>query len=237
MFTLRQARDGYAHCQKQIVECDTEIAELLAPIEPKTDRDQKPLPPDRKKRRTRSHRNALGEGFDMRNELYRRFGVDVLQIPGLERSGLSLLTELGPDLSRFPTAGHFISWLGLCPDNDKSGRRWWRASRDTNNRAGQTFRQCAHSLHRSQSQLGAYLRRMKGKLGPQGATMATARKVAAILYAMVTQQVEYDESIWATLDVNRQARLEAILKRQAARHGFTLVPKASPAPSEHDQQR
>ncbi|HEU0139654.1 MAG TPA: transposase [Bryobacteraceae bacterium] len=160
-----------------------EIAQLLNEIEPKVDPEEKPLPPDGKKRRTRNSRNAgvrQGGGFAMRTELYRRFGVDVLQIPGLEQSGLSLLTELGPDLSRFPTVGQFVSWLALCPDNDKSGNRWWRGSRDVNNRAGQIFRQCAHSLHRNQSQLGVYLRRMKSRLGPQGATIAPARKIATI---------------------------------------------------------
>lgn len=230
LFTLRQSREAYGHYQTQIERCDAEIAELLKEIEPKTDPENKPLPPDSKKRRSRSSRDGKrsGGGMDMRTELYRRFGVDVLQIPGLERSGLSLLTELGPDLSRFPSIGDFISWLSLCPDNDKSGKRWWRASRDVDNRTGQIFRQCAHSLHRSQSQLGHYLRRMKFKLGPQGATMATARKIATIFYVMVSRQVEYDASIWAALDAQRETRDEARLRRQAEKRGFLLVPKTSP---------
>jgi transposase len=124
LFTLRQSREAYGQYQRQIEQCDAEIAELLKEIAPKTDPDQKPLPPDNKKRRTRNGRNAQISGaFDMRTELYRRFGVDVLQIPGLEHSALSLLTELGPDLHRFGTIGEFISWLALCPDNDKSGAR------------------------------------------------------------------------------------------------------------------
>ena len=227
LFTLRHSREAYAQYQKQIEQCDTEIAELLKDIEPKTEPEQKPLPPDSKKRRSRNHRNASEGGFDMRTEMYRRFGVDVLQIPDMEQSALSLLTELGPDLSRFPTVGDFVSWLSLCPDNDKSGKRWWRATRGVDNRAGQMFRHCAHSLHRSQSQLGAYLRRMKSRLGPQGAIMATARKIATIFYTMVKNQVQYDASIWAALDANREARYEAKLRRQAERRGFVLVPKAS----------
>jgi len=234
LFTLRQSREAYGQYQRQIEQCDTEITQLLNEIEPKVDPEQKPLPPDGKKCRTRNARNGrkagAGEGsFTIRTELYRRFGVDVLQIPGLEQSGMALLTELGPDLRRFPTVGQFVSWLGLCPDNDKSGRRWWRGSRDVNNRAGQIFRQCAYSLHRSQSQLGVYLRRMKSKLGPKGATMATARKIATIFYTMVTNQVEYDASIWAKLDANREARYEAKLRRQAERRGFVLVAKAEAA--------
>lgn len=229
LFTLRQSRQAYGNYQKQIEECDAEIVALLNDIGPKTDPDQKPMPPDHKKRRTRHGRNPNpgSEGFNMRTELYKLLGVDLWQIPGLERSALSLLTERGADLSRFPTVGHFVSWLSLCPDNDMSGGRWWRGTRGVKNRAGQIFRQCASSLHRSQTQLGDYLRRMKAKLGPKGATMATARKIAAIFYTMVTNQVEYDESIWAKMDAGREARYEARLKRQAERCGFVLVPKGS----------
>jgi len=161
----------------------------------------------------------------MRTEVYKRLGVDVLQIPGLERTALSLLTEVGPDLSRFPTAAHFVSWLGLCPDNDMSGGRWWRGARKVNNRAGQLFRQAACALHRSQTQLGDFLRRRKAKLGPLGATMATARKIAVIFYTMVKNQIEYDHSIWAEQETQRQRQLENRLKRQAARLGYLLVPK------------
>ena len=58
------------------------------------DPEQRPLPPDQKKRRTRSGRNSSDGGFDMRTEVYKRLGVDVLQIPGLERTALSLLTKV-----------------------------------------------------------------------------------------------------------------------------------------------
>jgi len=225
LFALRQSREMWGVYQKQIEPCDAEIARLLADIEARVDPAEKPLPPDRKKRRARNDRNPGGTGFDMRTEVYRLFGVDVLQIPGLEHTALSLLTEVGTDLTRFTTAAHFVSWLSLCPDNDMSGGRWWRGVRKTNSRTGQMFRQAASSLHRSQTGLGDFLRRMKAKLGPLGATMATARKIAVIFYTMVTKQVEYDDSIWAQQEAARQRRLEARLKRQAAQLGYLLVPK------------
>jgi hypothetical protein len=55
----------------------------------------------------------------------------------------------------------------------------------------------AYSLHHDKSPLGDYLRRMKSKLGPAGATTATAHKIAIIFYTMVKKQVEYDETLWA----------------------------------------
>lgn len=229
LFTLGQSREFYGFYQKQIEECDRQLEALLGEFEARVDPNEKPLPADSKKRRKRSGRNPGGEqeGYDLRTELYKLFGVDVLQIPGVERMGMSLFTEVGRDLSRFPTAGHFVSWLGLCPDNDQSGAKYWRSARHVNNRAGQLFRMAAYPLHRSLSPMGTYLRRMKAKLGPAGATMATARKIAVIFYTMVTQQLEYDESIWARQDEERQKRYEASLKRQAEKIGYQMVPLAS----------
>jgi len=65
---------------------------------------------------------------------------------------------------------------------------------------------------------------MKAKLGPEAATMATAHKIAVIFYTMVKNQVEYDDTLWATRDAQREKRLEAKLKRQAKRLGYELVP-------------
>jgi hypothetical protein len=63
----------------------------------------------------------------VRTESYKLFGVDLTQTPGLMVMILTLFSEVGRDMSRWPTAGHFVSWLALCPDNDISGGRvlWW----------------------------------------------------------------------------------------------------------------
>jgi transposase len=229
LFALKQSRELYQFYQQQIEQCDRELQQLLAEFEARVDPGEKPLPPDRKKQRRRSGRNAGPdqEGYDMRTEMYKLFGVDVLQIPGLERMAMSLFTEVGRDLKQFPTARHFVSWLGLCPDNDKSGGKCWRAIRKVNHRAGQLFRMAAYPLHHSLTPLGAHLRRMKARLGPAGAIIATARKIAVIFYTMITRQVEYDETLWAKQDVDRQKRQEARLKRQAHQLGYELVPLAS----------
>ncbi|MCL4854841.1 MAG: IS110 family transposase [Bryobacteraceae bacterium] len=127
LFALQQSRDLYRVYQAQIEQCDQEVQELLGEFEQRVDPNDKPLPPDTKKRRTRNDRNPEKEGgFDPRTELYKLYGVDVLQIPGLERMGMTLFPEIGRDLSSFPSAHHFVSWLGMCPDNDKSGRKCWR---------------------------------------------------------------------------------------------------------------
>ena len=96
--------------------------------------------------------------------------------------------------------------------------------RKANNRAGQIFRLAAQSLHRSQSPLGGYLRRLKAKLGPAGAITATARKIAIIFYTLVRRQVEFDSSLWQASEAERQQRLQRKLTNQARRLGYQLVP-------------
>jgi len=229
LFTLKQSRELYRTYLEQIVKCDQEIERLLRSFEPRADPSQKPLPPDRKRNRSdkkRRKKNGNPETeCDLRTEAYKLFGVDVTQIPGVETIALPLCGEVGRDLSNWPTAAHCASWLGLCPDNHISGGRvLWRGVRRIKNRAGQLFRLAAHSLHRSLTPMGAYLRRMKAKLGPTAATTATAHKIAILFYTLVRRQVEYDETLWAARNAERQKRIEFHLKRQAKRLGYQLVP-------------
>ena len=223
LFTLKQSRAMYQSYRQQIEECDREIQQLIQGMEPKVDPDDKPLPPDQKKKRRRNNRDAES-GFNLRVEMYKLYGVDVTQIPGLEYISLSLFTEIGRDMLAFPRAAMFASWLELCPDNDISGGRWWSKARKVKHRAGQLFRLAANSLHHSQTPLGHFLRRMKTKLGPLGAIMATARKIAIIFYTMVKNQIEYDETLWAKQEAEQQKRFEAKLRRQAQQLGYQLVP-------------
>jgi transposase len=232
LFTLKQSRRLYASYQQQIAECDTEIEQRVGTFPARVDPEVKPLPPDGKKKRNynknrkrRAPRQAPPPSFDLRTELYKLFGVDVTQIPGLEFLALQLFSEIGRDMSRWPTASNFISWLALCPDNDITGGRvLWRGKRQAHNRAGQLFRMAAFSLDRNQTPLGHYLRRMKAKLGPQGAHTATAHKIAVIFYTIVKNQVEYDQTIWESRDAQRRQKQTDNLKRHAKRLGYQLIP-------------
>ena len=226
LFTLNQSRQMYITYRNNIEACDEKIAKLLGGFEAQVDIKLQPLPahpgPSRKRRTKRT-----GDfRFEVRTEAYKLFGLDVTRIPGLNELAIPIFSEVGRDLAaRFPTAGHFASWLGLCPDNDKSGGQvLWTGVRKINNRAAQMFRMAASSLHHNRSPLGDFLRRMKAKLGPAAGITATAHKIAIIFYALVTKQIEYDDSIWATRDEHRQKRFEQKLKRQARQLGYELVP-------------
>jgi len=225
ILALKQRLSLYRSHRNLINECDQEIEKLVAAFEPRVDSEEKPMPADRKQKQRKRKNQSGSLDFNLRAEAYRLFGVDLTQIPGLMTLVFMLFSEVGRDMSRWPTAAHFASWLGLCPDNDiRGGRVLWRGARRTKNRAGTLFRLAAHSLHRDQTPMGHYLRPMKAKLGPAAATTATAHKIAIIFYTMVSKQVEYDASLWAQRDQLREKRLEATLRKQAAERGYKLVP-------------
>jgi transposase len=226
LLTLKQSRDSLRHYQNQIAECNEEIEKLIGQFQPRVDPEQKPLPPDRKQSQRRN-KNKLGNpqtGFNLRTESYKLFGIDLTQVPGLAKNVLTWFAEVGRDMTKWPTAAHFASWAGLCPDNDISGGRvLWRRQRNIRQRTGELFRLAAMGLHHDQTPLGNYLRRMKSKLGPAAATTATAHKIAIIFYTMVKQQVEYNSTLWAERDAQREKRLDEKLRRQAQQRGFKLV--------------
>jgi hypothetical protein len=95
--------------------------------------------------------------------------------------------------------------------------------RSRRNRTGQLFCMAAFGLHHELSPMGDYLRRKKANMGPAGAQIATAHKLAVIFYTMVKNQVEYDASIRAKRDAERDKRIEARLRRQAGQKGYKLV--------------
>ena len=108
LFTLKQSRQLYQTYQQQIADCDEEIQRLTTGFSSRVDPSEKPLPPDRKHNKVGRKRNNDIDPkscFDMRTETYRLFGVDVTQIPGIGNMALSLFTELGRDLSKWPTSG------------------------------------------------------------------------------------------------------------------------------------
>ena len=225
ILALKQRLSLYRSHRGLIDECDREIEKLVAAFEPRVDPEEKPMPEDRKQKQRKRKKKSGSADFNLRAEAYKLFGVDLTQIPGLMTLVFMLFSEVGRDMSRWPTAAHFVSWLGLCPDNDISGGKvLWRGARRTKNRAGTLFRLAAHSLHRDPTPMGDYLRRMKAKLGPAAAITATAHKIAIIFYSMVSKQVEYDPSLWAQRDALREKRLETRLRKQAAQRGYKLVP-------------
>lgn len=227
LFTLRQSLAAYRHYQQLIAACDVEIEQYLATFQSKVDLTRRPL--QKLQDRHKPRRNELR--FDLRGHLYRIFGVDLTQIPGINAlTAHTLFVEIGPDLSRFANASAFASWLGLCPDNRISGGKVLSVkTRAVKNRAATALRMAAQSLHRSHSCLGQYYRRMRAKLGAPKAITAVAHKLARIIYHLLTTGKAYQETACAEHEARYHQQLEAKLRRHARLLGFDLVPKQTSA--------
>jgi len=136
-----------------------------------------------------------------------------------------LLTEIGPNLARFPTAAAFCSWLRLCPDPKISGGQVLSSrTRPTKNRAALGATHGNPRATRSDTFLKDYFRRMKARMGVPKALTATAHKLARIVYHMVTTRQEYDATIFQQQEQRRSQQKTARLHAQARKLGFHLVP-------------
>lgn len=223
LFILKQEWDSYQSFQRQIQECDRELGKHLQTIEQKADPGE--LEPV--SRNKRPHGN-VPENFDLRNELYRITGVDLIQIDGLNvLTAQTVIAECGADMSRWETESHFVSWLNLAPRNKISGGKIiGRDQRKVVNRAGQALRNAASTLLRSHSYLGAQYRRLRGRLGAPKAIKAMANKLARILYRLLKYGQHYvDQGQEFYEQKYRQQQIQFLTKKAAAL-GLQLVQSA-----------
>ena len=161
IFELTQALELYRFYQDKIAECDREIEAQLERFEDHSNGD----PPAAKSGRRRSKGNA--PRFDVWTHLYRMTGIDLTRIDGVDAyTALKVVSEIGTDMTKWASAKHFASWLGLSPNNRITGGRVISSkTKPSANRAAAALRLAANALHRSDSALGAFLRRKKAQLG------------------------------------------------------------------------
>jgi transposase len=240
LFVLRQALASYRHYQQQIAACEAEIAERLqrlaaaggpAPA-PEPTSTPRPAPESRcaassaPKAPTRKAQEQT-----LATILAQILGVDLTAIPGFgAMMVLTLLTEIGRDMSRWRHAKAFASWLGLCPNHRISGGRLLSArSRRVVNRAATAFRLAAMAASRTDTPLGCFYRRKAAQFGAPKAITATARKMACLTYELIrTGQAYQPETSSAYQKRYDQLRLKNLRKR-AHDLGYELheLPKAA----------
>jgi len=227
VFTLQQAVALYDAYSQQIRACDAELEALYAQFTPPVDLAEHPLPAATKRQRPGKGNRPT---FDLRQALYQVAGTDLTQIDGVNvLVAQTIITEVGTDMSKWPTVKHFTSWLGLCPNNQITGGKVKRRGRrKTKSRAALALRMAAQSLNRSHSALGAYYRRMRAKHGAEKANICTAHKLARIIYQMLKNHSQYQDIGPEAYDERFRQRRIRNLKRQAQQLGFTLQPDGSP---------
>src|SRR5262244_237339 len=221
LFALQQAVDQYDFLAQQLRACDGHIEGGLQAFVPDVETDAPQAPPARPWRSSRS--NPLG--FEVHAYLEAMTGVDLTQIDGIDSlTALKVISEIGLDMTRWPTSKHFAAWLGLCPGNKLSGgKRYRMRSKPSANRAATALRLAAQGFVNSHSALGAYDRRMRARLGAPKAMTATAHKLARFVYSML-------RSGTASVDAGQQAyaqqyrdRVLTNLQRKARVFGYQLV--------------
>jgi len=217
---LQQALERYEFQHRQIAACDGRIALQLQTF---ADRSQgEPLPPTQGQRRRHRNRPAC----DPREPLHRMTGVDLTRIEGIdETTALIVISEIGLDMSQWPSEKHCTSWLGVSPHQRVSGGKVLSSrTRPTTNRAAAALRLAAARLHHAKSALGAYLRRMKSRVGTPKAVTATAHQLARLIYSMLKYGTAYVAQ--GLDDYEQQSRERAVkhLHRRATELGYALHP-------------
>ena len=208
LFALGQALARHDMLQDQIEACEARIdAELDAQVPEAVDESP-------------SARSAREQA--LRRRLHRMLGADLTAIPtiGVE-TALTFAAEIGADLSRFPSARHFCSWLGLSPGTRISGdKRLGGPPMRRANRVGQALR----TARNSKTALGAAHRRRLQRMDPGRAVKATAHQLARLIYALLTRGVAYVERDLAAMETQRRDRQIKHLQRQARHFHLALVP-------------
>jgi len=223
LFVLRCAFDLYHTYEAKIALCDEQIVAASAQLPARPAAAAQALPPRKEGRPACLDKMA---GVDLREELYLKMGVDLTAIEGIGvATALVVFTEVGPDVSRFPSEKHFASWLGLCPDTRISGGKVLSSrTRKVINRLSDALRVAATSLERSQSALGAYYRKKKARLGAAEGVTATAHKLARIIYRLIQHGETYTRQGMEDYEQQFRDRKLQALKKTAAHMGFNLLP-------------
>lgn len=227
LFALEQALALYDACQEKVTDCDRKIEATLKRIEAQSAKPVGKPPPARS---TKRQPNALD--FDVRSALHAVLGVDLTQIHGLgPYLALKLVGECGTDLSAWPSAKHFTSWLGLAPSNKISGGKVLSSrTRRSGNRAASLLRLAAGTVGRTDTALGAFFRRLSGRVGKAKAVTATARKIAVLFYNTLRHGMDYADPGASYYEERYRQRVLTNLQRRAKSLGYVLQ-QADAAPA------
>lgn len=231
LFVLKQSIAMYDFYTEQIRACDDEIERLYGETRP--DWEAGDVEPFSRRKKNSHSKNLPQHPEEIRKHLKRISGVDLSVVDGFGVSlAQTVIMEVGTDtpaltagVSKFPDEKHFCSWLGLAPKHEISGGKVLKNNTlKTKNRAGQAFRMAAQSVKQAECVFGLLYRRLRARLGPYQATVATAHAIARVVYRMLKYKVEYEP-----LNVNeyqRQYEAQQIkyLKKRAAKFGLELVP-------------
>jgi transposase len=222
IFALKQAVDAFDFFSRQIVECDQQIGQHYTTLLSTVDEAALHCLP----LTLPKHQRLSQAENTLRFRLFQLTGLDFTAIDGV---GLQLaqtvIAEIGTEITPWPTVKHFAAWLGLAPNNQVSGGKVLdRSTNKVASRLNLALRQAAQSVAKTKTALGAFYRRMRAKHGSAHATVATAHKLARIIYFTFKYRRPYQDPGEQQYEQQFRQRMVDNLKRKAKDLGFTLAP-------------
>ena len=221
LFALQQNLELFDSYHRQLTACDVAVEAHLTTLVATATPSPASLPAARRRQKPRDNEPR----FDVRTPLHQLTGVDLSQIDGIgPYNALRLLSEIGTDMTRWPTEKHFTAWLTLAPQNKISGGRLLSSrTQPSKNRAAAIFRLAAMNLGRTQTALGAFYRRVAFRIGKAKAITATARKLAILVYRTLKDRLVYVDPGADAYDAKDRTRVVRRLRQRAEHLGFALV--------------
>lgn len=225
LFALQQELEMYQTLQTKITACDVEIERMLND-QINNDENKKQHYIDNKIHK-KVNKNTP-KNIDLNLMSYQLLeGVDILAIEGVSHSTvLSLISEVGLDgIKKFPTAKQFSSWLRLSPNNKISGGKVLsnRIPKGSN-RLKIAFRNAANAIGnlKESTPLADFFKRINYRKGRVSAISATARKLAVIIWNMITNKTPYNNP-HEYLFLDQKRKLEVIKRIKKQMNKFTLT--------------
>lgn len=224
LFALKQELEMYQHLQSKIVLCDKEIESMLnEQINGDDDKRQHFI---ERKPHKRINKNAP-KNIDLNLMSYQYFeGVDLLAIEGVSHSTiLTLMSEVGLEgIKKFTTAKQFASWLRLSPNNKISGGKVLSNKIPKgSNRLKIALRNAANAIgNLKDTALSNFFKRIAFRKGRVAAISATARKLAVIIWNMITKKIAYiNPDNYLFLDQKRKLGIVRRIKKQISKFALT----------------
>lgn len=219
MYELNDCFEIYEMLQLKIKGCELKMEALLASF-------TEDVYPDPQVRLTKKQTKGKNQPkFDLPKYSYKFYGVDLYAIESVSASTvMSLLSEIGYGIYKFPTAKPFASYLRLAPNNKISGGKViaGRTPKGTNKFA-LALRNAANTMDRTKDgALTRFFKRIAYKKGRGVAITATARKLAVIIWNMVVKKEPYKPLDTTSYHQMVKAQKLASIKKQMAKAGITV---------------
>jgi DNA-binding protein YbaB len=225
LYLLKINYQAYCFFERQLNDLDKQITLALKRFPLKKEKKEKR--PDNGKGTNRG-KNNIRTKEDLEDLLFHILGADLSSLPGIRANAiLQIISEVGADMTKFPSAKHFASYLGFVPHNKITGGHIISARTDRiKNSAAQAFRKLIPSISQTKTALGAFYRRLAPRIGKAQAITATCRKLAILVYNTLAFGIEYNEKGELFYKQKQEEWERKKLASLAKKYNYNIIPIA-----------